>query len=1011
MIKEVKYNGYSASPSDYECADGDLAMSLNAINEDGSLRPILPPKFIMMTTAPSEVVKCVHKTSNYIHYILVKDGNILRYKKDNFYYLIFTFPADIEIYQITPVGNTLVVLTSDGMYYFLWKEDKYISLGNELPELNVRPYISTNLMNTTSFALSFGITEMAEVNIGLSGDEYIGTDICKKMYNNQIPPYSLYGTVKQNVYGRVFAIINHYTTLLKRRGFFTEPFFVRFAYRMYDGSHVRHTVPVLLVPTTLGKPLMGVHIKSDGNAIFNPVYSVSQLSASIVMPSDMEQWYDIITDIDVFVSEPLVDYTDDADSLISLSPLSHIYDNENKPKCMTYLDGKSQWIELSSMIEELNNKQFYIMPDGAAQFIDGVYRVDLRPEYTAHNGAYFAFDTSAYKMKPKLYNISGQEIAQAVSLDIPNAENYTIFKISHAFNDAYGVIFQLENMELSGRLPTFIIHFDSEIASQHFIDTKRADGMNYNEVLVSCNTFYHVSEINVREIKDGLYNNLYDKPIPIKEGVLLSMTTRQTLSNLGQMHNRTISKHSFNYNNRLNVILEKEQVGNACTSLKKQNPSSMKVGSLEEILMACVEIEENGQKIFVEIPTSDGTVCIKDLLSFSFPHNNAKYLWLYDFRPNLGFYKRSISLKQHEFLNLSYAFNMFAPLNFASSEQITESDFVIPSNDTIEYGNIIRLSDVNNPFRFSEEYTVSLPVSKIYALSTAAKALSQGQFGQYPLYAFTSEGIWALEITSTGTYSARQPISRDVVISQDCITQIDNSVLFSTDRGIMLISGSQVICISDKINTMDLFTLAELPKSDKLVNIYNGIGASIASIGDVILLPFNEFLAECRMLYDYSHQRIIVYNPNVKYAYVYSLKSQQWGMMLSNITYGINSYPETLAAEGSRIVDFSKIGGNKSAVMIITRPLDMEHIDVFKTVREIIQRGNMKDAATNQVLYGSNDLNNWFVVWSSDNRRMGGFCGSPWKYYRIVVIREFDKSESIYGFSVQYDIRLTNRLR
>ena len=133
---------------------------------------------------------------------------------------------------------------------------------------------------------------------------------------------------------------------------------------------------------------------------------------------------------------------------------------------------------------------------------------------------------------------------------------------------------------------------------------------------------------------------------------------------------------------------------------------------------------------------------------------------------------------------------------------------------------------------------------------------------------------------------------------------------------------------------MDLFTLLELPKADKLVNIYNGIGASIASIADVVLLPFNEFLAECRMLYDYSHQRIIVYNPNVKYAYVYSLKSQQWGMMLSNITYGINSYPETLAAEGRRIVDFSKIGGNKSAVMIITRPMDMEHTDVFKTGRE-----------------------------------------------------------------------------
>ena len=31
MIKEIKYNGYSANPSDYECADGDLSVAMNLI--------------------------------------------------------------------------------------------------------------------------------------------------------------------------------------------------------------------------------------------------------------------------------------------------------------------------------------------------------------------------------------------------------------------------------------------------------------------------------------------------------------------------------------------------------------------------------------------------------------------------------------------------------------------------------------------------------------------------------------------------------------------------------------------------------------------------------------------------------------------------------------------------------------------------------------------------------------------------------------------------------------------
>lgn len=1000
MIKDIQYKGHAASPSDYECSDGELAMSLNMIHEDGSLKPVMQPSDVMQLY--NAAVKCVHETSAYINYIVVTDANDLgwRMKASGTYSHIHAF-SSIEIYDVIPVGNTLVVSTSDGIYYFLWKNNSYISLGNELPELNVTPYISTNLMNTNSFALNFGIDNLAETNIVISGDGYISKDICKKLYNKEIPMYSLYGTVKQNVYERVFAIINHYTTILKRRGFFTDPFYVRFAYRMFDGSHVRHTVPVLLAPTTLGKPLMGVHINDDGTAVSNPVYSVSELSAKVVVPLDMENWYDIITDIDVFVSEPLVDYTDDAESLISLSPLSYIDDVDNKPKCMAYLYGQYKWKNLSEMINALSDTQYCFIPGSDFSFSDGVCKV-YTPLYDKYNGSYLAFDTSAYKMSKTLYNISGQEVAQAVTLkNIPDSENYTIFKIDHNFKNV--LIFKLEDSSLTVDIKSFIIYLGSAIDANHFIDTKRTDGMNYNKVLTSCNAFYNISEISVREI-----NNTYNAPIPINEGVLLNLTTRQTLSDLGQRHNKPISKQTFSYNSRLNVILEKEQIKNACTSLKMQNPSIMTDGSYEEVLKACVEIHENGQKVYVEIPIGATSFYMKDLLSFAFPHNNAKNLHLYNFKSNSGYCMRTISLKQHEFLNMSYAFNMFAPLDSGHSKEITAGDFTIPSNDTIEYGNIIRLSDVNNPFRFSEEYTVSLPVKEVYALSTAAKALSQGQFGQYPLYAFTSDGIWALELTSTGTYSARQPISRDVVINRDSITQIDNSVLFATDRGIMLISGSQVMCISDRINAADQFTMTGLPKSDILTKMFD----DTLEVADIDLMPFSGFVAGCRMIYDYTHQHIIVYNPAVRYAYVYSLKSQLWGMMTCDIKDNVSSYPESLAMTcDNRLVDFSVSRSGKVSTMTVTRPISMEQPDMYKTINTVIQRGCMKDNRIKQVLYGSNDLNRWFMVWNSDNRHMGGFSGTPWKHYRIVTIREFDKDESLYGFSLQYEPRMTNRLR
>lgn len=538
--------------------------------------------------------------------------------------------------------------------------------------------------------------------------------------------------------------------------------------------------------------------------------------------------------------------------------------------------------------------------------------------------------------------------------------------------------------------------------------------------------------------------------------VLQDLTVRPSLLDIGSNRNKALSNYMLNYNSRLNLVVDGVKITDAGTSLKTQNPAHS-LSNTSKVLRAYVEIYDNSQYAYVEIPVSeDSDFCMGGLLYFSYPHNNVKNLVLlietptdYIVRDEYAYDKLTIPLKCHSFLNMSYAFNGFETLKGESERLNSIDDFIIPSNDTIKYGNIIRLSDVNNPFRFSEEFTISLPVKEIYALSTAAKALSQGQFGQYPLYAFTSEGIWALEITSTGTYSARQPISRDVVINKDSITQIDSAVLFATDRGIMLISGSQVICISDKINSMDQFALEELPKAYKLMDIYRNIvdtinatiipppdipgqtvipdqpvnpnppasrsvaGKSETSPTNITLLPFGEFLSGCRMIYDYTHQHIIAYNPDINYSYVYSLKSQLWGMMYSNtkINHNINSYPKALVMKGNVIVDFSNEGNDRTATITVTRPLDMGAPNAFKTISTIIQRGNMKGAATNQVLYGSNDLVNWFVVWSSGNRRMSGFSGSPWKYYRIVVIREFDKSESLHGFTVQYEHRLTNRLR
>ena len=64
MIQEVKYNGCTASPSDYESPDGHMAIALNLVPEDGALKPVLPPK-VVMQLGQGRRVAFIHKTADF----------------------------------------------------------------------------------------------------------------------------------------------------------------------------------------------------------------------------------------------------------------------------------------------------------------------------------------------------------------------------------------------------------------------------------------------------------------------------------------------------------------------------------------------------------------------------------------------------------------------------------------------------------------------------------------------------------------------------------------------------------------------------------------------------------------------------------------------------------------------------------------------------------------------------------------------------------------------------------
>ena len=166
------------------------------------------------------------------------------------------------------------------------------------------------------------------------------------------------------------------------------------------------------------------------------------------------------------------------------------------------------------------------------------------------------------------------------------------------------------------------------------------------------------------------------------------------------------------------------------------------------------------------------------------------------------------------------------------------------------------------------------------------------------------------------------------------------------------------------------------------------------------------------------NKRILVYNPDKAYVYVYSIDNGTWGKMDCKILYDINSYPDALGVVDTlqngrkELVSFSNMQFEGSiSTLLITRPLKLDVKEIYKTVKAVMQRGRMSRTGTNQILYGSQDLINWLPVWSSTESRMTGLSGTPYRYYILVVLSSLDAGSYIQGCDVDFITRLTNKLR
>lgn len=293
--------GITRTPSDFLCQDGELAECINLTTDNEELKPIvMPAEFISAayngeTAIDMPKILYIHKYNDRDRYIVSmkktissSDVNVLAWGiKDS---TNFRLQGEIKVgtkniivddtTNITSVGKTLIVADNRGpIRYYLWKSDGstlYKELGElPTPKMKFWHYGGGHYQNT---GLYTGILDLNQaIDYKKIKDQ--------EKYNDLL--VGLYEKCKKTV---------------AQKKCFCNPFFVRCALELYDGTYTKITNPVLMYPAvTSNSHVTAVELNSEEN-LQVAIWGFELFCNQSVDYTDLS---DIVKDVVIFISAPI----------------------------------------------------------------------------------------------------------------------------------------------------------------------------------------------------------------------------------------------------------------------------------------------------------------------------------------------------------------------------------------------------------------------------------------------------------------------------------------------------------------------------------------------------------------------------------------------------------------------------------------------------------------------------------------------------------------------------------
>lgn len=818
--------------STYE--EGEMFSLVNLRPMNGALHPVAPRKVMQELSQKYDIVFVHQNRGEYENWIGIMNNE----RSPSIYWDILSDnPDPIQSYHginekinsIEQIGNTLSLITDSNIYYLLFQDGKYSFLG-ELPQLPVINFKTSDQMSSMQYYFS------NEYGSGtVKPDNFI--DATKGLVNKAMDLLMNGGTVNgKPIDGLGLQLFDAH--------------FVRYAFRLYDGTLTKHSAPILIMPI---RPIVGNEEENNTDSIKSISYEFTGGSLTsnskidihgfrVAMTYDFEQlgndryekWEDLIKSVDIFMSQPL-----------GLSSIENIRKDmpTSTPKSISFNLIKGMSPEALKNIE--NTSTFYL-----------VRSVDLGKKVLgieAENP--FDFLPSTESDFSKMENLIFQEVM--------SDDQFSHHKQGAGVSYAYNSRLHLANIKT-----TFFRGFNPEYFLWHNTHTQFPIKNEDGEI------------VGWEDNTQGNYNGYLYKDAPD--------TVYRTLM--------------FEFDIFVGSALERVY----------SSYSGVYLGNTYRVFMSPF---------------------------ISYPDPRAHRVTLYGIDHEGKWFKLfTTPMYKHNLLNIAFCVNegLVPIVSSATPDPIPEKTNIYQDISLTE--NKIKVSELNNPIIFPAKNTYQAGNGSVLAMASNAIRISEGQFGQFPLYVFTTQGIYSLNVgEGEVVYSnISAPTSYEIPTSK-IVASTPFGVVFTSARGVCIIRGQEV----------DLLTL---PLQENPIKLNIQYREPMEGIILNYSKPMNEYLQNIdNLIYDPYENEIIISDKESEFNYILNLYSQSFYQSTERIDLVVgNTHPLLYVIGDNELKDYQHPSIDEDGkptrvdVSFITRPIQFG-TPYIKYVEEVMLFATLYD--------------------------------------------------------------------